>query len=254
MNKNNKFIFIFFIYTYTHLCFLFFLFFWASQPTHIFGLGPAHPTWTGLDPASPARSLAQASDLAGQKKTKSTREVNSCVHEHCSCNNSIWNEDAKVDEETGIPASGDRRCLQRWWWFSPTTSLCLPSVLTCLYFPFVFSVAFKTTKMMPTCCEFSLTNSGFFLCQQGRKQWKSQYSYLSCSFTFPSLFCVLFFCSVFLLCLSSIFGFSSILGFSSPFIEIQQLASNQSCLCRTVIFHERDRGQETWSTIGSNLL
>jgi len=44
-----------------------------------------------------------------------------------------------------------------------------------------------------------LTDSGSFLCLQGRKQWQSQYSYLSCSFTFPSLFCVLFFCSVFLL-------------------------------------------------------
>jgi len=47
------------------------------------------------------------------------------------------------------------------------------------------------------------------------------------------------------------FSSSSALGFSSPFIETQQLASNQSYLCRTVIFHERDHGQETWSTIGS---
>jgi len=28
------------------------------------GLGPAQPIWAGLDPASPARSLAQASDWA----------------------------------------------------------------------------------------------------------------------------------------------------------------------------------------------
>jgi len=40
------------------------------------GLGPAQPTWAGLDPASLARSLAQASDPAGQ----STRELDSCVH------------------------------------------------------------------------------------------------------------------------------------------------------------------------------
>jgi hypothetical protein len=29
------------------------------------GLGPAQPMWAGLDPASPARSLAQTSDPAG---------------------------------------------------------------------------------------------------------------------------------------------------------------------------------------------
>jgi len=34
------------------------------------GLGPAQPTWAGLDPTSPARSLAQASDPAGQKSKK----------------------------------------------------------------------------------------------------------------------------------------------------------------------------------------
>jgi len=34
------------------------------------GLGPAQPTWAGLDPTSPARSLAQASDPARQKSKK----------------------------------------------------------------------------------------------------------------------------------------------------------------------------------------
>jgi len=34
------------------------------------GLGPAQPTWAGLDPGSPARPLAQASGPAGQKKKK----------------------------------------------------------------------------------------------------------------------------------------------------------------------------------------
>jgi len=42
--------------------------------------------------------------------------------------------------------------------------------------------------------------------------------------------------------------------FLLPFIETQRIASNQSCLCRTVIFHERDYRRETWSTIGSNPL
>jgi hypothetical protein len=65
MNKNNKFLFIFlFIHTHIFVFFIFFifLFFW--------GLGPAQPMWAGLDPASPARSLAQASDPAGQKSKK----------------------------------------------------------------------------------------------------------------------------------------------------------------------------------------
>ena len=33
------------------------------------GLGPAQPTWAGLDPAGPARSLGQASDPAGPQHT-----------------------------------------------------------------------------------------------------------------------------------------------------------------------------------------
>jgi len=39
------------------------------------GLGPAQPTWVGLDPASPARPLAQASGPAGQ---------NNSTHDACS--------------------------------------------------------------------------------------------------------------------------------------------------------------------------
>jgi hypothetical protein len=35
-----------------------------------FGLGPVQPMGAGLDPASPAWSLAQASDPAGQKSKK----------------------------------------------------------------------------------------------------------------------------------------------------------------------------------------
>jgi hypothetical protein len=47
----------FFIFS-TFFTFLFFIF-------YFFGLGSAQPTWAGLDPASPARSMAQASDSAG---------------------------------------------------------------------------------------------------------------------------------------------------------------------------------------------
>jgi hypothetical protein len=51
---------LFFIFStfFTFLFFYFFIFF-------IFWLGPAQPTWAGLDPASPAWSLAQANDPAG---------------------------------------------------------------------------------------------------------------------------------------------------------------------------------------------
>jgi len=44
--------------------FVIFLFF------YFFGLGPVQPMEAGLDPANPARSLAQASDPAGQKSKK----------------------------------------------------------------------------------------------------------------------------------------------------------------------------------------
>jgi hypothetical protein len=81
MNKNNKFIFIFYLYIHTSflLCIFYFLSFYFF--IYIFGLGPAQPTWAGLDPASPARSLAQASDPAGQKKLKA-RVTCSRMHEH----------------------------------------------------------------------------------------------------------------------------------------------------------------------------
>jgi len=63
-------IFLFFL-PFLLFCFLFFILFFI-----FLGLGPAQPTWAGLDRASPARLLAQASDPAGQ----STRELDSRVH------------------------------------------------------------------------------------------------------------------------------------------------------------------------------
>jgi hypothetical protein len=36
---------------------------------YFFELGRAQPIWPGLDPASPARSLAQASDPTGQNNS-----------------------------------------------------------------------------------------------------------------------------------------------------------------------------------------
>jgi hypothetical protein len=63
---------------HTHFLFFSTFLFFCFSTFFIFflGLGPTQPTWAGLDPASPARSLAQASDPAGQKlKNKSTREL-----------------------------------------------------------------------------------------------------------------------------------------------------------------------------------
>jgi len=51
-------IFLFFYFFYYFIILLFFYVFWA-------GPSSAHMGWAGLDPASPARSLAQASDPAG---------------------------------------------------------------------------------------------------------------------------------------------------------------------------------------------
>ena len=60
---------------------------------------------------------------------------------------------------------------------------------------------------------------------------------------------------LFLLCFVFFWFISAFCSrFSAPFIETQRIASNQSCLCRTVIFYERDYRRETWSTIGSNPL
>jgi len=59
---------------HTHIfLFLFFIF-------YFFGLGPAQPIWAGLDPASPARSLAQASDPAGQKKDARVKQLHACMN------------------------------------------------------------------------------------------------------------------------------------------------------------------------------
>ena len=66
---------------------------------------------------------------------------------------------------------------------SPAASLCLPSALTCLRVPFVFSATFEAEKVMKrlacwelACWEFVLILG--FRCLQGRRQWQSQYSSL----------------------------------------------------------------------------
>jgi hypothetical protein len=97
-------------------------------------------------------------------------------------------------------------------------------VLTGLCFPFFFSAAFNTKKMMPACCEFVL-GVLFFVqeCLQRWRQWRGQFSVYAGFLSSPSL-CVLFlslgFCFVFALFLlwfylcffDLVFGFP--LGFS----------------------------------------
>jgi hypothetical protein len=46
----------------------------ARPSIYFFEPSPAQPTWTGLGPASPARSLAQASDPAGQRHAQHVRK------------------------------------------------------------------------------------------------------------------------------------------------------------------------------------
>jgi hypothetical protein len=45
---------------------------------NFFGLGPAQPMWAGLDPASLARSLAQASELAEQSNMRAL--IHACCY------------------------------------------------------------------------------------------------------------------------------------------------------------------------------
>jgi len=90
-------IFLFFLF----LCFLFFLFFWAGlvpAQHNFFGQGPAQPIGAGLNPASPARSLAQASDPAGPKLTRGTRGVSPRVHAQCEGNLQCSQNKAKKNE------------------------------------------------------------------------------------------------------------------------------------------------------------
>jgi len=72
-----------------------------------------------------------------------------------------------------------------------------------------------------------------------------------------SFLCFVFFLYISALCFCSrfLYFWFHFSRFSSPFYRDSPAASfNQSCLCRTVICHERDRGRETWSMIGSNPL
>jgi len=68
VNKSIKYIFFFMD---AHLFYIYILFYWA---------GPAKPMWVRLDPASPARSLAQAGDPAGQKPDARLKHLHACMN------------------------------------------------------------------------------------------------------------------------------------------------------------------------------
>jgi len=59
-----------FFYFSIFFIFLFFLFIFIFLLLMFLGLGPAQPTWAGLDLASPAWSLAQASDPTGPHEAR----------------------------------------------------------------------------------------------------------------------------------------------------------------------------------------
>jgi len=113
-----------------------------------------------------------------------------------------------------------------------------------------FSAGTKTISKIKLLLEYCTLVLSFFLC--------IAFFFIYALLLFYGLFC---FClcflvdfSPFLFCIFLGWFLPLVLGFLLPFIETQRIASNQSCLCRTVIFNERDYRQETWSTIGSNSL
>jgi hypothetical protein len=98
--------------------------------------------------------------------------------------------------------------------FSPSASLYLPSMLTCLRFPFVFLAAFEAKKMMkrPACCEFVLI-LGFSLSAGTKAMAKPiLLSVLLLDFSF-SFLCFSLFGSCSLFRSSLFFLFPSVLGF-----------------------------------------
>ena len=130
---------------------------------------------------------------------------------------------------------------------------------------------------MPVCCDVLWVITGFSFVCRDKNGFKDNSGHCVCAALFllcslRFLFCAsplgyvssVFVSSVFFL--FNLLGFwvncSVFLGFSSPllcvfllpFIETQTIAPSQCCLCRTVIFHERDYRREKWSMIGSNPL
>jgi hypothetical protein len=157
---------------HTHYLFIFNKKFWV---------GPAQPTCGWAGPSQPGQ-VTGPSQWPGWAKTKSTRELvmraRTLVKVIKLPSHSVlvtltitfWNEDAKgmksyllLETENVYSADDDSRLL------FPLVFLLWSHVCA---FLLAFSVAFKTTKMMPVCCECSLNEYGSFLCLQGRRQFQ----------------------------------------------------------------------------------
>jgi len=156
--------------------------------------------------------------------------------------------------------------LERWWWLSSAVYLLLLSLLLLCPpsagFDFWVVLFLQERRQWLFLC-FSLLFFVFWVVLH----WFS--FFLAGTKTMAGLICdspLPFSPSlcIYIFCVYALFLFCDLLcfwvprpfsRFSSPSYRDSQAASfNQSCLCRTVICHERDCGRETWSTIGSNPL
>jgi len=165
----------FYIYTFYFLFFLFFifLFFGVGPSLAMWGLG-----WTQPSPAQPVTGPSRWPGWAEQHVCANARVLLQCASElKFTCTKPMVIKLTKKQRfaylvlETEYAYSVDGS--------SPAASLYLPSALTCLHVPFVFS-AKKVMKRLTcwelACCEFVLILG--FRCLQGRRQWQSQYSSL----------------------------------------------------------------------------
>ena len=152
------------------LLFCFFFGGWAQLSPH--GLG-----WTQPSPAQPVTGPSRWPGWAEQHACANARVLLQCASElKFTCTEPMLIKLTKkqrfaylvLETEDAYSADGS----------SPAASLCLPSALTCLRVPFVFSATFEAEKVMKrlACWEFVLILG--FRCLQGRRQWQSQYSSL----------------------------------------------------------------------------
>jgi len=183
------------------------------------GLGPAQPTWAGLDPASLARSLAQASDLVGLSpaRVKWTSRVLHCAKVIKLPLHSVYkhNMQRMKGERKERTCFRRRRCLQRWWILAycfPLSSFCvhLSACSFCFLSSFWSREDDEEAGVLGICFEvFS------FLCAGVSAEMKAMAGKILCVCWFPFL--------SFSLCIISFSGFllwfwlSFLLWFFLPF-------------------------------------
>ena len=159
---------------HTHFLFIFFLpfllfcFFYFFIFLFFFGLGPAQPTWAGLDPAQPVTGPSRWPGWAEQHASANARVLLQCASElKFSCTESMLIKLTKkqkfaylvLETEDAYSADGS----------SPAASLCLPYALTCLHVPFVFSANLKLRRWWRGRPALNWFWFWVFLCLQGRK-------------------------------------------------------------------------------------